>query len=207
MDDTWSREFGELDASDELRESIKPELEPGERLLWASKPGPRVLKKGSGNLSAGVAVWAVGMVILGVVCWYGSKLTSDRFAGLSALLLTVAVISGVISFLIVLGWLSSTFTEPSDRASLADQVYALTDQRAIFKITDPRTLSTKVQSFHRGMIKGEDLHRVQYPDGSGDVVFLKGYGHANGFLDVAEVRRVEGLIRRFLIAPATDSTS
>jgi hypothetical protein len=204
MDDGSPPYFDTL--PEELIELVKPELEPGERLLWASRPGSRALKKETGNFSAEIAVWAVGLVILGVACLVGNKFASDdRYPGVSALLLTVAVISGVASFLIILGWLSNAFSA-SERATLANQVYALTDQRAIIKTTDAKSQAVTIHSFHRGTIKPEHLHRIQYPDGSGDVNFQEAYRTPPGFLDVAEVRRVEGLIRRFLIASEARST-
>jgi hypothetical protein len=183
---------------------IKPELEPGERLLWASRPGLRVQKEGQGNYS-GFLIWLVGMMILSVGCLFGGQLRGPRFEAFAGLLSVIGVISGVIDFLILLGLLSSLVSDHPDRTSLAHQVYALTDRRAIIRMTDPKTLAVTVNSFHQGTIKSEDIHRVQYPDGSGNVVF-RGYGEPPGFLDVAEVQRVEGLIRRFLIAPTPGST-
>jgi hypothetical protein len=205
MDETWGSEFNELDASDELREAIKPELEPGERLLWASRPGLRAQKEGQGNYS-GLLIWLVGMMILSGGCLFGGQLRGPRFEAFAGLLSVIGVISGVIDFLILLGLFSSLVSDQPDRTSLAHQVYALTDRRAIIRLTDPKTLAVTVNSFHQGTIKSEDLHRVQYPDGSGNVVFRRGYGEPPGFLDVAEVQRVEGLIRRFLIAPTPGST-
>lgn len=205
MDESWSREFGELDASDELRESIKPELEPGERLLWASRPGPRALKKSQGGY-LGIVVWAIGMLILCVICLTGGLFGGRRFETLSGILLFFGVCCGVVSFLIVIGILSTLASGRPIRSSLTNQVYAISDQRVIWKTTDPKTQAVTINSFHRGTIKPEHLHRIQYPDGSGDVLFHESFHQPTGFLDVADVRRVEGLIRRFLIASDPGST-
>ena len=62
-----------------------------------------------------------------------------------------------------------------------------------------RSVAMKVHTFTRGSIKGQELHRVQYPDGSGDLFFRNEFLQPAGYLDVAEVRRVEDLVRRFLI--------
>ncbi len=206
MDETLASEFDELDTSDDLRESIKPELEPGERLLWASRPGFRVQKQPKGGHLVGL-VWIVGMLVLCVGCLLGSLLRGPRFESLVVFLQFVGVIAGLISFLIFLGMFSGYVSGNSARSQMAGQVYALTDRRAIMRVTDPKTQAVTVHSYHRGTIKSEHLHRIQYPDGSGDVLFLEPYREPAGFLDVADVRRVEGLIRRFLIASDPGSTS
>ncbi len=126
---------------------------------------------------------------------------TGRFDGFSTVLIAI----GVICYLFVLGWLAGSFSERSDRPSRANHVDALTDQLAIIQTTNPKSLALTICSFPRGTIQPEQLHRVRHPDGSGDVLSQRSYTGL-GFLDMADVQRVESLVRRFLIATTAGST-
>ena len=107
----------------------------------------------------------------------------------------------MIAFFFPIFFVGNFFTKGNERRKLAGQVYALTDRRAVIWVPAERS-AVAVHTFQRGAIDGKALHRVQYPDGSGDVLF-QGHYYAGvaGFLGIAEVRRVEELVRRFLVDP------
>lgn len=181
---------------------IKPELAPGERLVWAgqSKPSHRY----SGRTVA--MIWAAGFGTIGVLAFAGlfeilgatlSKANADGF------LATVAVGSSAIAFLILVGLFAHGLGSMGQRPVMSSSLYALTDSRAI--IWSPSGGSVLVVSHRRGTFKG--VHRVEFADGSGSVHFttpsVNPYGTPTGFLEVADARRVEALVRLHLIADSS----
>ena len=88
-------------------------------------------------------------------------------------------------------------------------VYAITNQRAIvFDAGVWRGMT--IQSF--GPDRLNDLRRVQHSDGTGDLIFQRvwrsdGDGGSRsmsvGFLAIAEVKRIEDLIRTHVVQPAS----
>jgi hypothetical protein len=105
----------------------------------------------------------------------------------------------IISSLVIAIWLLVVLSRRRGRHLLAREVYALTDRRAIIWL--PKQASAvAVHTFQPGTIRAEELHRVERRDGSGDVVFRRHF-IPTGFREVANVRRVEELVRRFLVIP------
>jgi len=81
-------------------------------------------------------------------------------------------------------------------------LYALTDRRAIIWVPEDRRGTVAVHSFRPGQVGR--VHRIERPDGSGDVIFALsrdvGYPFTpEGFKGIAGVRRVEEQVRRTLV--------
>ena len=102
---------------------------------------------------------------------------------------------------LLLGSLFGAISGMNRRRRVAGRLYALTDSRAIIWEPLPKTDAVTVHTFPKGTIRGEHVRRLQFPDGSGDILFRNAYEVPKGFFGVADVRRVEELIRRFLLAP------
>lgn len=181
---------------EEWASRIKPELVPGERLIWAgqAKP-PRGI---SGHSFA--TIYCVGFAAVaafGIAALFG--VFGPRFRTIETTLATVGVGSGIISFMIAIGLVASLFDKRAERKLLRGTLYALTDARAIS--WSPTGAGLTVNSIRRGSLKG--IHRLEYADGSGSVIFdtppAAPGGAAPGFHEIPDVRRVEALVRLHLI--------
>lgn len=200
MDDTWTDEGidGELREDDRAR--VKSEIDPTERLLWLGRPMARPAPLGRG-FSAFAAVAAVAWVVA-----IGCAVTTGRrgwghgdAAGLGVFALAVAGIDSTGLSLYLLN-------RRSTRARLGRTLYALTDRRAIIWTPSGRPGGVAVHSISRSAVT--KVHRVEYPDGSGDVVFrqptdMESIGTPSGFEMVPEVVRVERLVRESLLGDGT----
>jgi hypothetical protein len=93
-----------------------------------------------------------------------------------------------------------------DRQLRARRVYALTDQRAIFWSPVSGTQAFTVRVFPRGSIKPELIERTEYPDGSGTLSLQGRFRDHGNFEGVAEVRRIEEMVRRYLVASDPSTT-
>ena len=198
---------------EELVPLVKPELQPGERLLWAS----RALAGSPSTIAmptTGLWIWFLGIASVGVGCFAVLPRSADRPSQSPDILIgIIGVLSVIAAILMAVGFVSNLVGQWSDRWKVAGQSYALTDRRAMIWVPQARG-AVSVHTFQRGTIKGQDLHRIQYPDGSGDVLFRSAsFQTPLGFLGIAEVSRVEELVRRFLVDPngkadpvATEST-
>jgi hypothetical protein len=125
----------------------------------------------------------------------------ERLIGVEGLMIGAGIISaliGIISAIIAIGtlierWSSGNVSRP--------RVYALTDLRAITWTPWPNSPAVEIRTVARGSITS--LHRLEYPDGSGDVMFSapteSGRSGASGFERIADVRRIEDLVRRTLV--------
>jgi hypothetical protein len=194
MDDWFAHASDELDPG--LDSIVKPEIEPGERLLWAAR-GRNVGSRGRPPV-AGISVTLAAATIFGLIL---VGLRSEQFHSIEGLLDIIAVLSAliaVIAFFITLsGWLSALF----ERRRVIKTTYALTDRRVVF--WTPRDLSggILVQSFQRGNVIY--VQRVEYPDGSGDVELVT--RHRHGWVSppilrgIEQARQVEMLIRDVLV--------
>lgn len=192
---------------EDLSERIKPELSPGERLLWAAWERPA----GAGEAPPFLygSIWALGFLVLSALGFAGLfGYLGRRFAPIEVLCGTVGVLAGIIGFFIPVGMLGSWVTERGARSALKRKYYALTDRRAILWTPRAGSSAVEVRSFPRGTIAA--VHRAEYPDGSGDVLFERTptdrYQPAVGFEGIADVRRVEDLARRVLLAPDPQSS-
>jgi hypothetical protein len=207
MDGPSAHDPGSIDdeLSDGLRARVKAELEPGERLLWAARPFLRH-EPLSGGFLAGVLI-AIVLSVAGGLSFV--KFFQDPLQQLKGLL-TLGLMLGIGDVVLILGLVSSRLHKRYERARMAGTLYALTDRRAIIWTPESSSGAFKVVTIPRGAVSG--VHRVQYPDGSGDVLFkAKGsvfqydeeYWGPSGFLGVAEVRRVEEQVRRTLVDSPT----
>jgi hypothetical protein len=211
MDDRSAPE--PVDLPEDLIHLVKPELQPGERLLWASHAGagsPSTISWPSWSLW----IWFFGIIAIGLGCFAALPSSAKgHLEGTEVLLATVAILSAVVAILFVVGFFGSVAGKLTERKIARAQSYALTDRRAMIWVPQPGQWvpragrAVSVHTFQRGTIKGEDLHRVQYPDGSGDVLFRVSYQQPSGFLGIADVRRIEELVRRFLVIPGQRSNS
>ncbi len=198
--DPWLDEM-----TDELSALVKPELAPGERLLWASRADRPSPSAGESSRALGLR-WSLILGAFGVICFFwAASLDSRRFEGIQSALVIAGIIAGLISSCVLLATLAGATSRARERRRLAGRLYALTDSRAMIWEPMPNSAAVTIHTFSRGTIEAQHLRRVQFPDGSGDVLFRNEYNHPPGFLGVGDVRRVEDLIRRFLMEPATES--
>jgi hypothetical protein len=176
---------------------VKPELAPGERLIWA---GEAKVKHGlSGRAVA--TLWASGF---GTIALFAFMALFGSFGAALAVaegpLATIGVGSSAMAFLIVIGLIANALGKAADQPQMPANLYALTDSRAI--TWSPSGAGVTVRSVRRGDVKS--VHRVEYADGSGCVYFNtptpNTYGVPSGFIDVNDARRVEALVRLHLIA-------
>lgn len=206
MEDVEFIESGEI--PDDLRELIKPELRVGEKLIWAGRGGSRlngtrrVLVGKLNVLLGGVGGLVVGSLLLAAHFSAFGKLQikpSDEIA-----LLLGGSIAVVVGFLLLVFFCGTWYTAIASNDLSRRPYYGLTDQRIILwePTKDSDHSAIEVRSFARSRFR--DVHRKEYPDGSGDVVFdaadPEGYWIPCLFSGVREVRRVELLLREFFLA-------
>ena len=200
MDDATPPDFKPI--SEDVLLLVKPDLRAGERLLWAARSSVDAWAARDAERSA---MWVVVAAFAGVggLCLGSIPIVHGSWkAGLNSGVFVVGVIALIVASFVVVGIVASRVESSEERRSIRGQVYALTDRRAIIYVPDIRTGALAVHTISKGTIKVEDVHRVQYPDGSGDVAFRGGSSAPSGFRGVEDVRRVEELVRRFLVAPA-----
>lgn len=191
-----------------LLELVKPELEPDERLLWAARANPRSNRNLNPHQLA--FLWAAAFGILSVVFltdFFG--VFGTRIQPVVELVASVGALSGVTAFVIIIINILAWFINRNEPARWADQRYALTDRRAILWRRNPKSGGDEV--FQLTPDKIRDIHRVEFPDGRGDVVFrligahleypnsYQGVAYPTSFQGVADVRLVEGMARRVLL--------
>ena len=171
---------------------------PGRALLWASRQTvriPRAIKSWVGPAWAGGLFLVSGLTLAAFLGAFGPK-----FAGstpCSAVSASSRASSGSCTIGLFSSWVETSL---ESRRTVQILSYALTDRRAIIWRPVAGSDGIEVYTYDRGKIGR--LHRVEYPDGSGDVVFgLPNELHhpLRGFEGVAEVRRVEDLVRRTLM--------
>ena len=176
---------------------VKPELEPGERLLWAGSPidAGRV-----GRIVYPTAVvWVIGLGSLSAACGWMFCNYQDRLMalGFDAPVAITGFFAGLVAFFAFLGLLSQGWSRGEERRRIIHQTYAITDRRVIVWQPSPGSQAVEIRSFPRGMVKS--IRRLQQPDGSGDVLF-EVHGTTAfpppAFRRVADVRRVEDILRQ-----------
>ena len=183
---------------------IKPELAPGERLLWAGQAKPR--REASGRTVALIyAVAFASVSVFGFAALFG--FLGPRFHAAEAGLALLSFISTVASFLTFVGIFATALTSVSANRRLARSLYVLTDRRVILWVATGPAVS--VQSIPKGAIKS--TQRVEYGDGSGNILFgftsHSAAGTSANIDNVPDARRVEELIRRVLIEIDAESPS
>jgi hypothetical protein len=197
-------ELGVVDIPDDLIARIKPELRPGERLVWAGRPIRRP------PLSMVNVYWAAGCLGLGylltaffLALFFGVATTwiepLDVFKILGSTL-------GALSGLATICWTAGGISDLIERGRVPRESYALTDQRAL--IWQPGETRGSIQIFSHDRGHFDRVYRQERPDGSGDLVFDSSLKRFNPgprqFREVADVKRVEALARQFVIAETQD---
>lgn len=194
------------DLPDDLRGRIKSELIPGERLLWAARARPR-----RPRFSFAYLVWyLIATIILGLggfslaAFWGAFGYRDEDDAALK-----LGFAAGVVGFFVTVVTTCVWASRRAQWARTANTLHALTDRRAIIWTPVMNSDGIEVHTIERGRV--EKIHRVEYPDGSGDVILTyPGDSVAYnpdfvpervGFKDIPEVRRVEDLLRKTLFAP------
>lgn len=213
MDDS-DRSFSDGDElSEELQGLVKPELAPGERLLWAARSG--VSSPFHERRPVLVScLWATGLFIISAGCFMLAfvLMPIPQKDKLGNALAVVGVASGGIGVLVAVHAITTWLQHGTERQRLAARVYAITDRRAIIWCPHGKSGAVKVHTLPRGSIKLDQVYRIQYPDGSGDVILRPPLSAdevlmgaelelPTGFTGITDVRRVEELVRRVLVEP------
>ena len=182
---------------------VKAELEPGERLLWAARSAPPPMPMGMGYFVA--AAFALIFLCLGILvlaqAMGGSRARSNRVSeipvGIGVTFMGCAIVVTAIGIRV---------SEVLAQGRQARSYYALTDRRAIAWLPEPRGDAIRVRSLPRGQVRS--VTRIERPDGSGTLEFILSPGcpdyffHGTGMVHIPEVRRVEQIVRNFLVTPA-----
>ena len=179
---------------------VKPELVPGERLIWAARPlGARPAPWAVGVKAA---LWIVGSLAIGLFSFAASVGAFGPYFlkvdGFLALLMVCSAVAAIVSFLVAIFAFGATISE---RKLNQGASYALTDRRAIVWRANRFKRGIEIHSYPRGSIKS--VNRVDYPDGSGDVSFTPAGSDEYDFSlmsCIPDARLVEHYIRQVLIA-------
>ncbi|GAC1335335.1 MAG: hypothetical protein NVSMB14_02690 [Isosphaeraceae bacterium] len=166
-----------FELSEEDHARIKPELAPGERVLWASRGRSRGLPFRGAYLA--VAIVGLIAILLGFATM--SWLTRSRFP-------VVGIISEPIAFVLLIGGLitllvdfGTWIAEAGRLASLHRKLYVLTNRRALtWKPASPPG-AFKCLAVHRGDYLNHE--RLLLPDGAEDLQLsyeMKFEGITNG---------------------------
>jgi hypothetical protein len=193
---------------EDLADLVKPELQPGERLLWAAK----AMDRPPPGTAEPHRVWIVTLVGFGIAggsfyAIFGPP--RPRFVSAEGLFIGTGLIATIVG---LIAGIAATYSEAEWwglHGRFARNTYALTDRRAIIWIPLPHSKAVEVHTFPRASIK--TIYRLEYPDGYGSVRF----GHPtdelhegpHGFEGVADVRLVEDLVRRTLFDPGPHSST
>ncbi len=182
------------DWPDEWEARFKAELVPGERLSWAGRPveGPAA----DGTLRNFV-LW---IVVACFVATIGSAiLRGDRRFETVGLVLLGA--GGAVGFILIVSLILNQKERRDEQLRRMRTFYALTDRRAIRWGAVANTRGIEVTTV--GIRSIGSSHRVEFPGDVGDVIFGGNVPHGSfqGFLGVADVRRVEALACTILIDP------
>lgn len=197
MRESRERPFEQRHGEEDPRDAARRELRRGEKLIWADRPAPSVLRK------RGMVRFLFAIPFTAFACfwiWGASQVAGSSVMG------TIFPLFGL-PFLAVGVWMLSS---PLRAARLARRtVYAITDQRLII-LSGGRTRS--VRSFGPGDIT--KLERNEHDNGLGDVIFaeevswhsrrsrrgirLGSHRHVEdiGFFGIADAREVEAEVAR-----------
>lgn len=180
------------DLADDDRARVKAELAPGERLLWAGRPIPKPVRVTGGYLIA--AFFALGCGAICVLLILSLRAPAGRFApaendGRTVGAFSAGFLAVITTWMTISAWRSKLAAARGE----ARRIYALTDRRAIFWQPVAGSEGVIVTSYRPELI--ENLYRIENPDGSGDVKFSGTGPSGSGFDNIADVRRVEDLVR------------
>lgn len=196
-----------LDIADDLLARIKGELAPDERLVWVdeSRIGP---KSGASGWVVAL-IWALACGLVSAYC-LSLPIHAESGAAHGAVAPVAGLLSEIAAFLILVGMFGTWVSGLGRRGDRTPTLRALTDRRAIIRRPRIGTKAIEAHSIDRGTVRHP--HRVEYPDGHGDVVFNRPTGQGwvpeIAFENVPNVRRVEDLAKQVLLnAATTPSTS
>lgn len=191
----------EPEFANDVRGLAKAELEPGERLLWAGRPAPKA------EALAGTTVFGwitAGVMTLVALAAFATAIWHPRAGEAVVWLVLLGLAAALVAFFTCAGLANGVSQRRNERAKREGTLFALTDRRAIIWVPEAATGAVAVHTVPRGHVAR--VHRLEYPDGSGDVVLTfsaNGYDwqFPSKFEGVADVRRVEEQVRRTLIVP------
>lgn len=168
----------------ESQQMAQAQLEPGEQLLWHSKPDPKRYVLGS------LFIVLFGIFWTAFALFWMAGASGFLFDGSGNGVFSLFALFGVPFVLVGLGMLSSPYWI---YRKMRRTVYALTNRRAII-ITGGK--SKTIQSY-----TGKDIgiiERIERANGKGDVTFAAITNDKStqkvGFLGIADARRVERLL-------------
>jgi hypothetical protein len=196
----------EGESSDAFRSRVKGELQPGERLLWTSRSLPRGTSPGLGTIITSVVTVGLFFHALASLC-----MTVRDPLGQFGPFIGTGIVSAISCVALSLWLLAGWHYRHSERRRASETLYALTDRRAI--IWRPSNLKGGVESHAIPRGTFVNVHRIEYADGHGEVIFSYsrvcddevGGWRPIGFEGVAEVRRVEEMVRRTLLSHGDDA--
>jgi hypothetical protein len=193
----------------ELATRVESELAQGERLVWVGQPLPGLYRLQSIPMLI-IGIFFLGFSLLWLALTAGVGLIGAGAAGQADPAAGLGI-GGFFSCFALFGLLPLAIgiflvTAPLWTGSMARRtVYALTDRRAI--IFEPQLFRTvQVRSYTAAGLGA--MSRTERGDGSGDLVFdeytTRGSNNSTtttrrGFLAIANVHQVEGLIRKTLL--------
>jgi hypothetical protein len=176
----------------EIAALIGAELASGERIVWAGQPMPGRFARGSiGVVLFGIPWTAFAIFWMAGASGFKMPNFSNGFGFFP--------LFGVPFVLIGFGMLSAPYWA---RRKAQRTAYVITDRRALI-LAGGAWKSTTVRSFEPYRLA--DLRRVQYPDGTGDLIFERTWKRDSdgdrqsadhGFLAIREVKAVEGFVRQ-----------
>lgn len=180
---------------------VDGELRPGERILWVGQPDPERHSVLLGILR----IAGLGLIAVAVLPTIGLLVIAGQGAGGLRDTWPVVALGPVLGvpFLLVGGLLVAI--RGLARKSARATCYVLTNDRAI--ILEPTWSGRHTSRSYTGIALGS-MTREERDDGSGSLVFEEylvrdtdgmGTRHPRGFLDIADVRYVEEIVRRTLV--------
>jgi hypothetical protein len=203
VDMPWPSDDGlGSEVSQDLRARVKRELEPGERLLWATMSRPRPIPLGA-KFFLGCAAFPVFIIVAAAAFANGFGHLGAPPRANEAAPVMLGMIMVTFAIMLTAGLSITWFSRPADARRISQTCYAVTDRRAILWVPDAKTDAVRIISVRRGEI--ESVIRAERPDGSGDLeMWTRGYvghfpWHPFGFRNVPDVRRVELIVRNNLV--------
>lgn len=180
----------------ELAAPFEPDLGPGERLLWVGVSHSRWARPRDGwrgfIVAAGAFLLSAGTL---------SAFLDPRFAPIGVLCGVIGVLAGTAGTLVLVAASLTAGQRYREGKVLRQVAYAITDRRLIVRRPVSDSQGVEVLAIEPGEVL--TVHRLEFPDGTGDVVLALGDAHHGQPLSLAaidEVRRVETLARQVLLS-------
>jgi hypothetical protein len=173
-----------------LRNKVEMELRSGERITWTAQPIPKRFARASWVMSLFGIPFLAFSIFWMVMAGHVSRSAPGP--------VKLFQLFGVPFVLIGLGLVTSPLWM---RKRAARTVYFITDQRAVV-LSQTITGRTRVESYAPEQL--QSITREQYPDGSGDIIFITRVWRDTdgdrrsqriGFFGVPDVKSVEDHIR------------